>query len=296
VRKSGRRTRVTITSGWCVWVGVTGKLALAEYGLMFATGLSAVIGQRLGPSRVIVVVAAWAGIYAASMWTIDRRCGHTIRLLYYSLNLLSRAGRGRIDTKGRTIVETDQSRSALVFAYDIVAAAAAWLGAYLLRFNLELPPPYDDAAYRTLLWVVPLQAFMFWFFGLYQGIWRFASLPDLKAYPQGYRRVGSDYNGHPHHVQVKRVVPRSVLILDPMLLLLIMAAAGWLIGPGRNTVSPPCFIPKPNRYLYWAPDRRRILLLRDLSRNPRVTVSSACWMTIPARCSGRSKACPCWVL
>ena len=49
------------------------KLALAEYGLMFATGLSAVIGQRLGPSQVIVVLAAWVGIYAASMWTIDRR-------------------------------------------------------------------------------------------------------------------------------------------------------------------------------------------------------------------------------
>lgn len=58
------------------------RLALAEYGLMFATGLSAVVGRRLEPPGVIVVLAAWAGIYAALMWAIDRhwvaQSGHSI--------------------------------------------------------------------------------------------------------------------------------------------------------------------------------------------------------------------------
>jgi FlaA1/EpsC-like NDP-sugar epimerase len=71
-------------------------------------------------------------------------------------------------------------RTVAIILHDILAAAFAWLGAYWLRFNLVVPPEYQTAALSTLAWVVPLQAVVFWRFGLYRGIWRFASLPDLK--------------------------------------------------------------------------------------------------------------------
>ena len=71
------------------------------------------------------------------------------------------------------------SRTALVFLHDILAACGAWLGAYALRFNLTLPPEFTDDLLRTLAWVVPLQTLIFWRFGLYRGLWRFASVPDL---------------------------------------------------------------------------------------------------------------------
>jgi len=71
-------------------------------------------------------------------------------------------------------------RTVAIILHDTLAAAFAWLGAYWLRFNLTLPPDFQAAALSTLVWVVPLQALVFWRFGLYRGIWRFASLPDLK--------------------------------------------------------------------------------------------------------------------
>ena len=113
------------------------------------------------------------------------------------------------------------SRVALVLAHDLAAAMAAWLGAYLLRFNLSLPAEFADSAFTTLLWVVPLQAALFWFFGLYRGIWRFASLPDLKRIVQA---VGAAAVAVPVILilfRVQSVVPRSVLILDPLLLVII---------------------------------------------------------------------------
>jgi hypothetical protein len=71
-------------------------------------------------------------------------------------------------------------RTAIIILHDILVAAFAWLAAYWLRFNLAVPPEFQAAALSTLAWVVPLQAAVFWRFGLYRGIWRFASLPDLK--------------------------------------------------------------------------------------------------------------------
>ena len=46
--------------------------------------------------------------------------------------------------------------------------------------------------WQTLLWVVPLQALVFWSFGLYRGIWRYASLQDLKRLLRRGRRRLAD--------------------------------------------------------------------------------------------------------
>ncbi len=71
------------------------------------------------------------------------------------------------------------SRS-VAFSHDLLMIPLAWLGAYWLRFNLEqIPPFYLETALWSLLLVVPVQAVFSWHFGLYRGVWRFASLPDL---------------------------------------------------------------------------------------------------------------------
>ena len=68
----------------------------------------------------------------------------------------------------------------LVFLHDVAAAAAAWVLAHWLRFNMEISPYYIQIIWQTLLVVVPAQALVFWSFGLYRGIWRYASLEDMK--------------------------------------------------------------------------------------------------------------------
>ncbi len=69
---------------------------------------------------------------------------------------------------------------ASIVLHDIAMVMIAWLGAYWLRFNLEsVPEPYRSQAFRALPVILVVQAGAFWFFGLYRGVWRFASLPDL---------------------------------------------------------------------------------------------------------------------
>ncbi len=65
-------------------------------------------------------------------------------------------------------------------AHDLLMIPVAWFLGYWLRFNLhEIPGYYLDSALKYLLFILPIQAAVFWFFGLYRGVWRFASIPDL---------------------------------------------------------------------------------------------------------------------
>ena len=67
-----------------------------------------------------------------------------------------------------------------VFLHDILMIPAAWYLAYWLRFNLGTIPENSLQVATLMLPVVVLgQSFSYFVFGLYRGIWRFASLYDF---------------------------------------------------------------------------------------------------------------------
>ena len=117
------------------------------------------------------------------------------------------------------------ARALLAFSHDVVAAAGAWALAYWLRFNLDIPPAFVGGLWQTLLWVVPIQAAIFWWFGLYRGIWRYASLPDLKRILLAVGVAALSLPLILFMFRVQAVVPRSVLLLDPILLVLMMGGS-----------------------------------------------------------------------
>ncbi|GLU30479.1 nucleoside-diphosphate sugar epimerase/dehydratase [Trinickia caryophylli] len=137
-------------------------------------------------------------------------------------------------------------RSLCAFAFDLCAVGGAWLAAYLIRFNGAIPHDFLTGGLRALVWVLPVYAVMFRAFGLYRGMWVFASLPDLvrisKAVAVGalLTMVASVM------VQPLPTTPRSVLVVSPLLLFLAMGGAravyratkefylyGALVGQGK---------------------------------------------------------------
>jgi FlaA1/EpsC-like NDP-sugar epimerase len=116
----------------------------------------------------------------------------------------------------------------VAFLHDIAAAIFAWWFAYLLRFNFDLPESFRAELWRTLPWVVLLQSVVFWYGGLYRGVWRYASVADLRriliavTFSILIIALGLVL------LRLPVVVPRSVLILDPLLLLLVMGGSRLL--------------------------------------------------------------------
>lgn len=135
----------------------------------------------------------------------------------------------------------------VIFTHDLVMVPIAWMCAYWLRFNLSALPEVElRASLHWLPVVVLLQGAFFRWFGLYRGVWRFASIPDLiligKAVGLGvlsiavvaflYNRLAG--------------VPRSVLPLYAGLLLLLLCGPrilyrmskdrGTTLGNGRRAL------------------------------------------------------------
>ncbi|HLF57378.1 MAG TPA: nucleoside-diphosphate sugar epimerase/dehydratase, partial [Thermoanaerobaculia bacterium] len=123
--------------------------------------------------------------------------------------------------KGAVVMRIPNWRNVVAMVHDLAAAAAAWVLAYLLRLNFELYYPYSEAVWRDLAWIVPLQGVIFWRLGMYRGLWRYASLPDLRRI---LIAVGLGAMSIALVIALFRLayVPRSVLILYPILLAVFM--------------------------------------------------------------------------
>jgi FlaA1/EpsC-like NDP-sugar epimerase len=113
-------------------------------------------------------------------------------------------------------------RSAMIFFHDLTMVALAWLGAYWLRFNLDIPTEFSQAMWSALVVVIPVQGVVFYAFGLYRGLWRFASVSDLKRILIACGVAALASPAALVMTQQLNMVPRSVFILDPLLLVMLM--------------------------------------------------------------------------
>ncbi len=159
-------------------------------------------------------------------------------------------------------------RSALVMLHDAAAGALAWLTAHWLRFNLDIPPEYLHAALVNLAWVVPLQAGVFFAFGLYRGLWRFASLPDLRRILLAVAVGATLVPVVLVLFRVQAVVPRSVLLMDPLLLVLMMGGSRLLYRAWKEHRLSVLAHPEARPALILGAGSAADFLLRELRRNP----------------------------
>lgn len=117
------------------------------------------------------------------------------------------------------------SRTFFALLHDVSAATFAWVVAYLLRFNFSIPPEHLEYMLKSMLWVVTLQGSVFITFGLYRGIWRFSSMSDLKLIILAIGSAALVITASLFMLSTGIVIPRSVLILDPLLLMLMMGGS-----------------------------------------------------------------------
>ncbi|MFL6565785.1 MAG: polysaccharide biosynthesis protein [Burkholderiales bacterium] len=160
-------------------------------------------------------------------------------------------------------------RRLLAIVHDIVTAVVAWVLAFWLRFNLDIPPEFERAMLASLPFATALYAGAFLGFGLYRGLWRFASLPDLRRIVLA---VGTGALAVPALfalVQAGFVVPRSVYLLTPVLLAAMMTGSriayrAWKEGHFGAIVAKPGATP----VLVIGAGRAAALLLKELASNP----------------------------
>jgi len=115
------------------------------------------------------------------------------------------------------------NKKASIILHDLFMAAAAWQLSWLIRFNFELVsyPDWKLSLY-ALPMIVLVQGLVSYRFGLYRGMWRFASLPDLwnifRAVIIGALSVTLVL-----FISIRlEGIPRSILILYPIFLIFLL--------------------------------------------------------------------------
>ena len=117
------------------------------------------------------------------------------------------------------------SRSFFALLHDVAVASVAWIASYLLRFNFSIPPEHLHYMWQSLVWVAPIQGFVFVTYGLYKGLWRFASVPDLKRILFAVSSSAVLVAALLFMMRSSIVIPRSVLVLSPLLVMLMMGGS-----------------------------------------------------------------------
>ncbi|MCX8097779.1 MAG: polysaccharide biosynthesis protein [Casimicrobiaceae bacterium] len=165
-----------------------------------AAGLLALLVREAATTTSLLVALGFAGLYlAAAHWASSRR-PHLI----------------------------GNPRALLALIYDTSAAAALWAGLYWVRFNI----PFEERDFtandvlRSLAWMLPIHVAVFLGFGLYRGLWRYASITDL------LRIIYATFTATALTVLSLALIrpesfiwPRSVVLLHPFLLIVLMGGA-----------------------------------------------------------------------
>ena len=122
---------------------------------------------------------------------------------------------------------------------DLALVAFAWYLAFWFRFNLDIPADFEALFWQTLPWALLGFASGLLAFRVYRQIWRYTSIAELL-------RLGSGlvFSGLLTAAIILMLrypnFPRSVLVLHPLLVVLLLGAArmSWRMLIERQSLSP----------------------------------------------------------
>ncbi|HJW45080.1 MAG TPA: nucleoside-diphosphate sugar epimerase/dehydratase [Lysobacter sp.] len=153
-----------------------------------------------------------------------------------------------------------------VVAHDLMMVWLVWQALHRLRWGIVANPPELPLWSAEIALVLAAQGLVFWQIGLYRGLWRFASVPDLwnilKASVFGlfaillglflYNRLD--------------MVPRTVLVLYPLALMALLGAPRLLYRAWKDSRIEAKDRSASVRTLILGAGRAGEALVRDLHR------------------------------
>ena len=158
-------------------------------------------------------------------------------------------------------------RTFIAIGHDIVVAALVWAFTFSLRWNFELDHATQIILFQTLPVALAVQVGCFVYFGLYQGIWRYASIHDMRLIAMS---VGTSALIIPILLLLWRNglgVPRSLYFLNPLLLILFMCAGRLLYRWWKEKAMGAKGV-EPQPVILLGAGNTALSLIDDLNRNP----------------------------
>jgi len=108
----------------------------------------------------------------------------------------------------------EKRRKYLIFIYDVVMIMASLLLAFSIRYDFRIPAASFTGLGVYLLWALPVKLSVFYFFGLYRGMYRYTSIWDLVNVGKATVTAALIINSVFLVVPLFRLIPPAILLLD----------------------------------------------------------------------------------
>ena len=143
-----------------------------------------------------------------------------------------------------------------ILGIDVALVCAAYLLAYLIRFEGDIPPEQMELLLQTLPWIVPLKIALFTWVGLYRGMWRYTSVADLINIIKAAVIAAGAISLILLLIRYYEGFSRSVLILDALLTVMLVGGIRLLIRIYIQRTLPASIF-NPVFISFFNPDRTK---------------------------------------
>ncbi|MEJ7811599.1 MAG: nucleoside-diphosphate sugar epimerase/dehydratase [Gemmatimonadaceae bacterium] len=161
-------------------------------------------------------------------------------------------------------------RTIVLVAVHFVLVAISYALAHLLRLEFDIAEPYVSSFLLTLPILLVLRLLAFAHFRLYRGWWRYVGMRDLFDLLKAVGASSLVFLAVLLFMGAQQKVPRSVLILDPMLTIGLIGGARFALRAVRERRRSREATPRPRRVMIVGAGDAGELLLREMHNNPRL--------------------------
>jgi len=151
----------------------------------------------------------------------------------------------------------------IVAVHLVLFPLCTWL-AFLLRFDGNIPDTEFSLMLMTLPLLMVIRTLVFIPFKLFQGLWRYTDIWDIKNIAGGVFVSSSFFAATVHLVFGWTLYPRSVFVVDSLLLIMITAS----LRLGRRAYKLLGHLDRDKRVLIFGAGDAGAMLVRDMLNNP----------------------------
>lgn len=198
----------------------------------------------------------------------DTTYAHVDSVIDATLALSSEMRRRQLSAAGTTTFRATagwvlKHRRPLSVLFHLALIALSSYGAIWLRFDGRIPEQYWQSWLRALPWLLLVRTLTFGWFRLYQGLWRYSDIWDLRSIISAVA-----LSSLAHYLLIRSAFgwtsyPRAVFIIDALLLILAMGG----VRLGRRIYHEPSYVDRGKRVLVFGAGDAGEMIVRDMKNN-----------------------------
>jgi len=159
-------------------------------------------------------------------------------------------------------------RRTIIVATNLFLVSVSYYAAFLLRFDGKVPGNYTEVFLKTLPLLVLVKLSVFYYFGLFRGLWRYVSIYDLGQIIKANAVATAAFIFSYVFIFGAHIIPRFIFVNDFMFCTSLVGGIRFLSRIIRERYRGPLLKDEQINVLIVGAGEAGILLLKEYRNNP----------------------------